>query len=247
MTADRDGSPLLHDATSERAAAPLIFVVIPAFNESPSVGDVVQSVRARFENVIVVDDGSSDDTGERALEAGATVVTHLINRGQGAALKTGVDYAVRCGADVVVTFDADGQHDSDDIAALVAPIVAGDYDVVLGSRFLRSDNKVPFIRRIVLKIGVLSTRLISGIKLTDVHNGLRAFSRSAAQRIPIVLDRMAHASEIVDEVSKLRLRYKEVPVRILYTEYSLRKGQTSAAAFRVMADFILGKLDKVIR
>lgn len=223
---------------------PRIFIVIPAFNEAPSVSDVVRSVRAQFEHVVVVDDGSSDGTGEKAREAGAALVTHLINRGQGAALKTGIDYAVQCGADVVVTFDADGQHHSDDIDALVAPIVEGAYDVVLGSRFLRRDNSVPLIRKLVLKLAVLFTWLLSGIKLTDAHNGLRAFSRSAAAQIRIVQDRMAHASEIVDEIGRHRLRYKEVPVRVFYTEYSLRKGQPSAAAFRVMIDFILGKLQR---
>jgi polyprenyl-phospho-N-acetylgalactosaminyl synthase len=221
-----------------------IFVVIAAFDEGAIVREVVEGVRARFDNIVVVDDGSSDDTGRNALAAGATVLTHLLNRGQGAALQTGLDYACRSGADVVVTFDADGQHHVDDIDALVAPILEGRCDVVLGSRFLRADNRVPFVRRVVLKLGVLFTWAVSGIKLTDAHNGLRAFSREAATRIRIVQDRMAHASEIVDEISTLGLRYEEVPVRISYTAYSMKKGQSSGAAFQVVMDFIVGKLGK---
>jgi len=241
MTEER-GSSSGDSARVGPGAAPRIFVVIAAFNEGPAVGDAVRSVRERYEHVIVVDDGSSDDTADRAREAGALVVTHLINRGQGAALKTGLDHGIRRGADVLVTFDADGQHHCDDIGALVEPVIRGECEVALGSRFLRADNKIPFVRRCILKTGILVTWILSGIRLTDTHNGLRAFSRSAAQRISIVQDRMAHASEIIDEISTRKLRYKEVPVRISYTEYSMKKGQSSSGAFRVLLDFILGKL-----
>ena len=230
------------DSARDGNGGPRVFIVIPAFNEGPAVGDAVRSVLSRYQNVIVVDDGSSDDTAERARAAGALVVTHLINRGQGAALKTGLDYGILRGADVLVTFDADGQHHSDDVDALIVPVVQGGCDVALGSRFLRSDNRIPFVRRCVLKVGILVTWILSGIRLTDTHNGLRAFSRSAAQRIRIVQDRMAHASEIIDEIATKKLRYKEVPVRITYTEYSMKKGQSSSSAFRVLMDFILGKL-----
>lgn len=243
MTGDRDASfPADAGADPARGSDGHVFVVIPAFNEGPAIGEAVRSVRARYEHVIVVDDGSSDDTGDRAREAGAVVVTHLINRGQGAALKTGLDFGLRCGAKVLVTFDADGQHHSDDIEALVAPVLSGDFDVTLGSRFLRRDNRIPFVRRYILKVGILVTWLLSGIRLTDTHNGLRAFSRTAAQRIRIVQDRMAHASEIIDEIAMRGLRYKEIPVRITYSEYSMKKGQSSGAGFRVLLDFILGKV-----
>jgi glycosyltransferase involved in cell wall biosynthesis len=242
MREERGGSADGSTRAPAKGGGDGIFIVIAAFNEGPAVGDVVLGVREQYEHVIVVDDGSSDDTAESARSAGALVVTHLINRGQGAALKTGLDFGLRCGADVLVTFDADGQHHPGDIQALIAPVLSGDCDVTLGSRFLHAGNRIPFIRRCVLKVGILVTWLLSGIRLTDTHNGLRAFSRSAAERIRIVQDRMAHASEIIDEISTRKLRYREVPVRITYTEYSMKKGQSSGAAFRVLMDFVLGKL-----
>ena len=220
------------------------FVVIPAYNEGVAVGDVVRKVIGRYPNVVVVNDGSADDTGETARQAGATVLTHLINRGQGAALKTGIDHALARGAEAVVTFDSDGQHMVEDIDLLLQTLHDRQVDVVLGSRFLRKDNQVPFLRRITLRLGVLFTRMISQIRVTDTHNGLRALSREAASKIQIRQDRMAHASEILDEIGRLKLRYCEVPVRVVYSEYSQQKGQRSSAAFRIVADFLIGKWEK---
>lgn len=218
-----------------------VFFVIPAYNEAESVGTVVRRVRERYPQVVVVDDGSRDQTAAAAAEAGATVLRHLLNRGQGAALKTGIDYALSRGADVIVTFDSDGQHRLEDVDALIAPVLAGECDAALGSRFLRNDSAVPFGRKLTLKLGVLFTRLVSGIQVTDTHNGLRALSRRAAQQLQIRQDRMAHASEILDEIARLKIRYTEVPTRILYTEYSRQKGQRSSAALRILWDFLIGK------
>jgi len=219
-----------------------VFVIIAAFNEAECIADVVRDVREVYPNVVVVDDGSSDDTAERAREAGAWVLTHLINRGQGAALQTGITYALARGAQFVVTFDADGQHDVMDIAALIAPIVRGEVDVSLGSRFLREGVDMPTSRRIVLFFAVVFMRMTVRARLTDAHNGLRAFSRAAAERVDIKLDRMAHASEIVDQVVNSGVRYKEVPVHVRYTDYSLRKGQRNSAAFRVVFDYLMARL-----
>ncbi|PYI86496.1 MAG: glycosyltransferase family 2 protein [Verrucomicrobia bacterium] len=196
-----------------------VFVVIPAYNEAGCVGTVARAAKSKIPNVVVVDDGSSDQTAAEAETAGAIVLTHLINRGQGAALKTGIDYALACGADIVVTFDSDGQHRAEDIDLLLAPILQQGFDVVLGSRFLDSGQHVPPLR-------------------------LRALTRQAAVQIPIRLDRMAHASEILDGIARLRLRYCEVPTRVLYTEYSRQKGQRSSAAFRIVWEFMLGKWGK---
>jgi glycosyltransferase involved in cell wall biosynthesis len=222
---------------------PRVFFVIPGYNEAASVAQVVRQVCSRFLNVVVVDDGSSDGTARVAADAGATVVRHLLNRGQGAALKTGIEYALLRGADAIVTFDADGQHRLEDVDAMLAPVLANQCDIVLGSRFLAGPSGVPFMRRLTLKLGVIFTLLVSNIRVSDTHNGLRVFSRQAAQQIRINQDRMAHASEILDEISRLKLRYREMPTRILYTEYSKRKGQRSAAAFRVAWDFFVGKSD----
>lgn len=222
-----------------------LFVVIAAYREAELIGRVVAAVRQVCRNVIVVDDASTDETGRRAADAGADVVTHAINRGQGAALKTGIDYALSRGADIIVTFDADGQHDPNDIPALVAPIQSGRYDVALGSRFLRPDSSnVPPLRRAVLKVGVVFTRLVSHIRVTDTHNGLRALSRAAAERIRIVHDRMAHASEILDEIVQHGLRYTEVPVTITYSDYSREKGQGNMAMVKIAVKVLLSKLSR---
>jgi len=223
------------------SATPLIFFVIPAYNEAAAVGQVIRRVLGRYEKVVVVDDGSADNTAEEAARAGAIVLRHLVNRGQGAALKTGIDYALRAGADIIVTFDSDGQHRLEDVEALIAPVREGRADVALGSRFLESGTRVPLMRLLTLKLGILFTRLVSQIRVTDTHNGLRALSREAASKIQIRQDRMAHASEILDEISRLKLRFCEVPTRILYTDYSKAKGQRSSAAFRIVWDFLIGK------
>lgn len=219
-----------------------VFVVIAAYNEAACIAEVVREVRAVCPHVVVIDDGSADATGREARAGGATVLTHLVNRGQGAALQTGLTYALAMGARVVVTFDADGQHDVADLPALVAPIARGEVDICLGSRFLGTRSNVPRLRRIVLAAAVLFTRLTSRIKLTDAHNGFRAFSRRAAERIDLQLDRMAHASEVIDQVRACDLPYREVPVRIRYTEYSRSKGQRSTAALRVAFDYLVGRV-----
>ncbi len=227
--------------TGRASSQPPIYFVIPAYNEAESVGRVVEQVRSRYPHVVVVDDGSTDQTPMAARKAGAVVLEHLVNRGQGAALKTGIDYALACGAQIIVTFDSDGQHRVEDVAALVAPILEGRCDVALGSRFLDGSSNVPWARKLTLKLGVLFTRLVSGIRVTDTHNGLRALSRRAAEQLQLRQDRMAHASEILDEIARRKLTFIEVPMRVLYTDYSRHKGQKSSAALRIVWDFLIGK------
>jgi glycosyltransferase involved in cell wall biosynthesis len=219
-----------------------LFIVIAAYNEAGVIGRVVEELRVVYPNVVVVDDGSSDDTWRSARAAGATVLRHALNRGQGAALQTGISYALRAGAELVVTFDADGQHRVQDVAALAAPIAAGEVEICLGSRFLDDSDAVPTGRRLLLAAAIAFTRLTSGMRLSDAHNGLRAFSRRAAAGIDIQLDRMAHASELIDQIRSSGLSYREVPVRIRYTDYSLAKGQRSSAALRVAWDYLIGRL-----
>ncbi len=219
-----------------------LWVIIPAFNEGPVVGDVVRQVRARHPKVVVVDDCSQDDTGAAAAAAGAVVIRHPINLGQGAALQTGIRYALATGADYVVTFDADGQHRASDIDVLLETQRRAKVDVVVGTRFLGATQNMPPLRRIVLKLAILFTRITSGVKLTDVHNGLRLFTRRAAARIRITQDRMAHASEITDQIRGLGLTLAEAPVTVIYTEYSLRKGQKLGNAIRIVADLVVGRI-----
>lgn len=177
--------------------------------------------------MVVVDDGSTDATAVLAQKMGVVVVRHKKNKGQGAALRSGIKEAIRQGADVVVTFDADGQHHARDISRVVKPILEGNADVALGSRFLKKNAKMPFSMRIVLRIGIWLHVLLYGVKLTDVHNGFRAFSRKAAKKIKITCNRMEHASEIIEEIGKHKLRYVEVPVTISYTQYSMATASQS--------------------
>ena len=220
-----------------------IFVVIAAYNEEALIASVVAGIKKHISNVVVVDDASGDRTADLAKEAGADVLEHLINRGQGAALKTGIDYAVKCGADIIVTFDADGQHKAEEIMRLVEPVAKGEVDVVLGSRFLGNiPNNIPFSRKIILRGGIWFTRFFSRINITDTHNGFRALSRKAAQTIRIKQDRMAHASEILDEIAYHKLKFCEAPVTISYTSYSMQKGQNSLNSIKIVFKFILGKI-----
>ncbi len=217
------------------------FIVIPAFHEEQVIGAIVSELRAAWPRIVVVDDGSSDATGETARAAGATVLTHVVNRGQGAALQTGIAYALRHGAEYIVTFDSDGQHRAEDVPGLLEPLRAGVADAALGSRFLGTTEEMPRRRRLLLKAAILFTRIASGVRVTDTHNGLRAFTRRAAERIDLKMDRMAHASELLDQIAGARLRYVEVPVHVRYSDYSKAKGQRNRDALRVLIDYVQGR------
>jgi glycosyltransferase involved in cell wall biosynthesis len=219
-----------------------VWVVVPAYNEARVIGGVVQTLVNRGYPVVVIDDGSADHTEAAAAQTGAVVLRHVINRGTGAAIQTGVDYALRCAADYIVTFDADGQHDPSDIDALVAPIASGDYDVVFGSRFLGTHSNMPAGRRLVLWLGMIFTRVVSRVRITDPHIGLRAFSRRAAGELALTMDRFAHASEIVDRIRERKWRFHEIPVSVSYSAYSLAKGQRSGNAFHIAAQVLLRRL-----
>lgn len=217
---------------------PPVWVVIPAYNEDQAIRAVVQDLLARGHEVVVVDDGSLNPVLDVLQGLAAHVLRHAINLGQGAALQTGISYALLRGASVIVTFDADGQHQSSDIPALIEPIVSGRVDMVLGSRFREGGRAVRITRskRLVLRLAVLFTRATTGLRVTDTHNGLRAFSRKAAQQIQITQNGMAHASQILQEIASQRIAFCEVPVTIVYTEYSVRKGQRMTNAFNILWD-----------
>ncbi len=232
------------DAATTPADRASVFVVVPAYNEGPCLEQVLGELRATYPNVVVVDDGSTDDTSAVAKRCGATVLRHLLNRGQGAALQTGVEYVLARQANVVVSFDADGQHRVEDIEKLLLPIERGECEVTLGSRFLGETVDMPSSRRRALRLAILFTWLVNGVKLTDAHNGLRAFSRRAAEELCITHDRMAHASELIDWIRRSRLSFREVPVQIRYTPYSLAKGQSVRDGFRIVIQYFLGKVGR---
>lgn len=219
-----------------------VTIVVPCYNEGPVIGEVLAELLRAWPQVIAVDDGSSDDTHARLQATGATVVRHAVNLGQGAALQTGIELALSRGARYVVTFDGDGQHRVEDIAALLGPLAAGRADVALGSRFLGGTEGMPASRRAVLRLATAFTRVAAGLDITDTHNGLRAFTAAAAGSLRITQNRMAHASEILDEIRRLRLRFVEVPVTIRYTEWSRRKGQSALDAISILFDLLVRRI-----
>ena len=229
---------------SQQTDASSIYVIVPAYNEGPVIRDTLTPLLSLGYTVVLVDDGSQDNTCERVSGLPIHLLRHPINLGQGAALQTGMDYVLSLGARAVVHFDADGQHPPERIQALLDPILSGQADIVLGSRFLdkQSSQAVPRLKRWVLKLGTLFTGLVSGVWLTDTHNGLRALSRDAIQKLQITEPRMAHASEIIGLIGKHRLHYTEIPTQIHYTEYSRQKGQSVWNALNIVIDIFLGKI-----
>jgi glycosyltransferase involved in cell wall biosynthesis len=220
-------------------SVPDTWVVIPLFNEAAVIGDVVKHVVDTFPGVVCVDDGSSDGSGDLAREAGAVVVRHPVNLGQGAALQTGICYALQDPEmRYVVTFDGDGQHGADDAALMVERLRRDEADVVFGSRFLDSRTQSGWAKRVLLRAAVAYTNLTTHVRLTDAHNGLRAFNRKAAQALDIRQNRMAHASEIVAQVGQARLRWAEQPVHIRYTDYSRAKGQSKLNAVNIVVELL---------
>jgi glycosyltransferase involved in cell wall biosynthesis len=219
-------------------------ILIPAYNEAGAIGKVVHELKqAGFAHVLVVNDGSRDATEEVARQAGAEVLSHPINRGQGAALQTGIEYLREVvQPDVVITFDADGQHLPSDIEKIAKPVLEGVSDVALGSRFLKNAEGVPASRKAMLKGAVLFTNTLSGVQLTDTHNGFRALGKKALSKINLTQRGMEHASEIIDEIKRHRLRYVEVPVTIRYTEYSQKKGQRTSNFVRLGIKILLRKI-----
>ncbi len=221
-----------------------IWIVIPAYNEAAIIGRVVGDLVERRYAVVVVDDGSDDGTGMTARAAGAAMATHPFNLGQGAALQTGIQFALKQGADYLVTFDADGQHRAADIDGLLQALLTQNADFALGSRFLGTAPEMPVSRRMLLKAATWLTRVTTGLRITDTHNGLRAMTRRGAGKIKLRQNRMAHASEILHAVARSGLRYVEVPVTIDYSAYSLAKGQRLTDSLRILVDLSARRLHR---
>lgn len=216
------------------------WLVIPLFNEATVIADVIAGARTRFPHVLVVDDCSDDDSAAVAGAAGAVVIRHSVNLGQGAALQTGISWVLRnTDADYLVTFDADGQHRVQDAEEMVDRARTEDLGIVFGSRFLDQRTKPGLLRRIILRGAVWLTRQQTGMRLTDAHNGLRVIRRDAARQLDIQQDRMAHASEIVLQLGRTKLPWSEHAVLILYTDYSRSKGQSLMNSVNILIDLVL--------
>jgi glycosyltransferase involved in cell wall biosynthesis len=221
----------------DAVGAAATWVVVPAYNEASTIAAVVSDLRAEFRSVLCVDDGSTDGTAALARAAGATVVRHPVNLGQGAALQTGFDYVLRyTDARLCVTFDADGQHLVSDAVRMVERATSDDVDVVLASRFLGTTTDMPRLRRLTLRAALRFSQWYDGLRVTDTHNGLRVLSRHALESIRLTLPRMAYASELQHAIARQGLRYVEEPVSVIYTEYSRRKGQANINAVNIVFD-----------
>ncbi|MEI6288636.1 MAG: glycosyltransferase family 2 protein [bacterium] len=218
-----------------------VLVLIPAKNESAKITEVVHGVRQYGFDVLVVDDGSTDETGKLASSAGAVVLCHALNRGQGASIKTGIEYAIKNNYSVVVFFDADGQMLAKEISFLAEPVLKGEYEVVLGSRNLGHTINMPYSKKIVKKMALWFTKITTGLKITDTHNGFQAWSLQALKKIDLSQDRMAYASEILAEIKNKKIKYRELPVTISYTDYSVSKGQSIFNAFNILWDLVFKK------
>lgn len=226
----------------ESAPVPQItdtWLVIPLYNEATVVREVVSRAREIFPYIVAVDDGSKDDSAREAAAAGAIVVRHPINLGQGAALQTGFSYVLeQTNADYVVTFDADGQHSASDAAAMVAAAREEGLAVVLGSRFLEGPSPVGWLKRLILRTAAAVSSRTSGMRLTDAHNGLRVIRRDLLAHLDLRQNRMAHASEIIRQIGATGLPWREFPVHIVYTEYSRSKGQSLWNSVNILVDLL---------
>lgn len=213
------------------------------YNDEKMILNVIKDLNnAGYNNIVVVDDGSKDNGYNIVKDNSNAIVTrHIVNRGQGAALQTGMEIALDRGAKYIVHFDSDGQHDVKDIDHMLETLTKGKYDIVLGSRFIQ-ENKIPLKKKIILRLGIFFTFLLSQIWLTDVHNGLRVMTAETARKLDLQHDRMEHASEILDKVKSLNLKYKEVPVTIHYTDYSQAKGQRISNSINIAMKLISSKL-----
>lgn len=213
-----------------------LFIVMPAYNEGKVIASVIKSIQRYQKKIVVVDDCSSDNTYAEAKKQTPHVLRHEINRGAGAATKTGIDYALSQGATHIITMDADGQHDPKDIDRLLQ--LKDKYDVIIGSRMIQPKG-MPLSRKILNWGGSLITYLLYGIFVWDSQTGFKLFSKKAAQSINITFDRYEFCSEVLHEIRRNRLSYKEVPIKVIYTEYSLSKGQHVSNGFRMVYKMIM--------
>ena len=219
------------------------WLIVPCYNEGTVIFDVLSRARETFPNIVAVNDGSRDNSAAQIRAAGAHLVDHPVNLGQGAAIQTGVEYArAQPGARYFVTFDADGQHQVKDVVRMVERLRAEPVDIIVGTRFAGQDNsQVPWIKRVVLKTVVLLSPRTKKLGLSDAHNGLRAFNKKVADEVNIRMNGMSHASEIVTMIDNNGWRVDEEPVDILYTEYAMSKGQSLINGVNILADGLVAR------
>lgn len=220
-----------------------VAIIIPAYNEGEAIEATIATIPSQYGAVICIDDGSKDNTAASISKTHAKLVQHPINLGQGAALQTGIDFALLDPkVKYFVTYDADGQHQMEDVEKMLKFIRSHDVDIVLGSRFLGKAENIGALKTLILKLAVRFSNASTGVKLTDTHNGLRVFNRKVAEGLQLQMADFAHASEIIDRIAQKKYTYKELPVTIIYTDYSRSKGQSIINAVNIGFDILLGKL-----
>jgi glycosyltransferase involved in cell wall biosynthesis len=218
-----------------------ILCIIPAFNEEKNIAKTAKSAKKYINDVLVVNDGSKDKTKELAEELGAMVISHIINRGQGAALETGNEYARRNNYDVVVHFDADGQFLAEEIPDILEPIIKDAYAVSFGSRFLSKKSEIPWFKKhVIMRLAKAINYIFLGVNTSDPQSGFRAMNKEALRKIKIEHDGMAHCSEILAKTNKYGLVFKEVPITVIYNEF----GQSLGSGFKTIKDLLINKINK---
>jgi polyprenyl-phospho-N-acetylgalactosaminyl synthase len=222
-----------------------VAIIIPVYNEAEVIKGVVNKVLAHFEYVVCVDDGSLDDSVAAISQTKARLVKHPVNLGQGASLQTGIEFALlNKNIEYFVTYDADGQHDINDVLLMLATIKKTKVDIILGSRFLGKAENITWLKKRVLKLAVIFSNRTSGIQLTDAHNGLRVFNRKVASQLNITMPDFSHASEIIERIAHKKFTYQEVPITVTYTDYSRKKGQSILNAVNISFDIFLNRFTK---
>lgn len=214
--------------------------IVPIYNEATVIEDCIADLRTIFPNILVIDDGSTDGSASKAKKSGAQVIRHTLNIGQGLAISTGFRWVQ--GQNTfknIVTFDGDGQHVAHDALRLVEELENSSLDIVFGSRFLGYErSNTPAMKRIILKTVTKITNTLTGVKLSDAHNGLRALTVEASKIVELSQAGMAHASQIISLTRQANLKYHEIPVNVLYTPYSRKKGQSILNSVNIVADLV---------
>lgn len=227
-----------------------IYIVMPAYNESDQLRVGVEMVQKKgYQNIVVVNDGSKDNTYDVMMSIkGIHALSHKINRGQGAALQTGITYALQKGAQYIVLIDADGQHSVDEIQSMLHPVMANECDITIGTRFKGdvSRSNVPFMKKFMLKIGIWIIWFLFGSYITDSQNGFKAMNRKAAEAMKFSFNRYEYCTEIIDLIRTNHLRVQEVPVTVRYTEHSLADGQKMSNSIKIVWHMFWYKLNKIV-
>lgn len=220
-----------------------IFIVIPVYNEQEVIVTVINNLLPYNYSLVVVDDGSENNPELLLHRLPVFLLRHRVNLGQGAALQTGIEFALTENAEFIVTFDGDNQHDPKDIDKLLTSLIDSKADIAIGSRFMKGAvHNIPVTRKLLLQLARWLNYFFTGLLLTDAHNGLRVLTAKAAKHIQFKETGMAHATEILSLIKKNKLRYIEVPVTITYSAYSLKKGQSMGNSFRIFFDLLLNKI-----